>query len=113
MDIIDNFKSYTNNNFEFSSFQIEACLSIIDNKHVLITAHTGSGKTLVYFEALKPLINKGFQGLILLPEIGLTSQFEQKFLVHIFTSVFSHNLIFGVVIDQYVLYKLVTKSLRQ
>ncbi len=40
---------------------------------------TGSGKTIVYFEALKLLINKGFQGLILLPEIGLTSQFEQKF----------------------------------
>ncbi len=47
--------------------------------HVL-KGTTGSGKTLVYFEALKPLINKGFQGLILLPEIGLTSQFEQKFL---------------------------------
>ena len=40
---------------------------------------TGSGKTLVYFEALKPLIKMGFQGLILLPEIGLTGQFEQKF----------------------------------
>jgi primosomal protein N' (replication factor Y) len=40
---------------------------------------TGSGKTLVYFEALKPLIKQGFQGLILLPEIGLTGQFEQKF----------------------------------
>ena len=40
---------------------------------------TGSGKTLIYFEALKPLISKGFQGLILLPEIGLTGQFEQKF----------------------------------
>ena len=47
--------------------------------HVL-QGTTGSGKTLVYFEALKPLIEKGFQGLILLPEIGLTSQFEQKFL---------------------------------
>ncbi|WP_075502552.1 replication restart helicase PriA [Candidatus Pelagibacter communis] len=46
--------------------------------HVL-QGTTGSGKTLVYFEALKPLIKKGFQGLILLPEIGLTSQFEQKF----------------------------------
>ena len=46
--------------------------------HVL-QGTTGSGKTLVYFEALKPLIEKGFQGLILLPEIGLTSQFEQKF----------------------------------
>jgi primosomal protein N' (replication factor Y) len=46
--------------------------------HVL-QGTTGSGKTLVYFEALKPLIEKGFQSLILLPEIGLTSQFEQKF----------------------------------
>ena len=47
--------------------------------HVL-QGTTGSGKTLVYFEALKPLIERGFQGLILLPEIGLTSQFEKKFL---------------------------------
>ena len=46
--------------------------------HVL-QGTTGSGKTLVYFEALKPMIEKGFQGLILLPEIGLTKQFEEKF----------------------------------
>ena len=46
--------------------------------HVL-QGTTGSGKTLVYFEAIKSLIEKGFQSLILLPEIGLTSQFEQKF----------------------------------
>ncbi len=46
--------------------------------HVL-QGTTGSGKTIVYFEALKILIKKGFQGLILLPEIGLTSQFEKKF----------------------------------
>ena len=35
---------------------------------------------MVYFSALEEIINKGFQGLILLPEIGLTSQFEKKFL---------------------------------
>ena len=46
--------------------------------HVL-QGTTGSGKTIVYFEALKSIINKKFQGLILLPEIGLTAQFEQKF----------------------------------
>ena len=40
---------------------------------------TGSGKTLVYFEAVKFKIKQGFQGLILLPEIGLTGQFEKKF----------------------------------
>ena len=48
--------------------------------HVL-QGTTGSGKTMVYFEALKDIINKGFQGLILLPEIGLTGQFEKKFRV--------------------------------
>ncbi len=47
--------------------------------HVL-QGTTGSGKTIVYFSALKEIIIKGFQGLILLPEIGLTSQFEKKFL---------------------------------
>ncbi len=47
--------------------------------HVL-QGTTGSGKTIVYFEALKDIINKGFQGLILLPEIGLTAQFEKKFI---------------------------------
>ena len=49
------------------------------NVHVL-QGTTGSGKTFVYFEALKNILKKGFQGLILLPEIGLTSQFEKKFI---------------------------------
>jgi len=56
-------------------------MSVVENKfraHVL-QGTTGSGKTLVYFEALKSIVKKGFQGLILLPEIGLTGQFEQKF----------------------------------
>ena len=47
--------------------------------HVL-QGTTGSGKTMVYFEALKAIMNKGFQGSILLPEIGLTGQFEKKFI---------------------------------
>ena len=46
MEEIKNFKTHTNNNFEFSDFQTEACLSIVKDKHVLVTAHTGSGKTL-------------------------------------------------------------------
>ena len=55
----------------------------IDNEkfrvHVL-QGTTGSGKTMVYFSALKKIIIKGYQGLILLPEIGLTNQFEKKFI---------------------------------
>ena len=49
------------------------------NVHVL-QGVTGSGKTIVYFEALKNILEKGYQGLILLPEIGLTNQFEKKFI---------------------------------
>jgi primosomal protein N' (replication factor Y) len=49
------------------------------NVHVL-QGTTGSGKTIVYFEALKKILEKGNQGLIMLPEIGLTSQFEKKFI---------------------------------
>ena len=48
------------------------------NVHVL-QGTTGSGKTIVYFEALKKILEKGLQGLIMLPEIGLTNQFENKF----------------------------------
>ena len=49
------------------------------NVHVL-QGTTGSGKTIVYFEALKKILEKGYQGLIMLPEIGLTNQFEDKFI---------------------------------
>ena len=69
--------------FELSQEQKKSLklMNKLSNKfrvHVL-QGTTGSGKTIIYFEALKSLINKGFQGLILLPEIGLTGQFEQKF----------------------------------
>ena len=49
------------------------------NVHVL-QGTTGSGKTIVYFEALKRILKNGHQGLVMLPEIGLTSQFEKKFI---------------------------------
>ena len=40
---------------------------------------TGSGKTLVYFERVRDIVGKGFQALILLPEIALTNQFSRRF----------------------------------
>ncbi len=61
-------KALENLNSEVNKFRV----------HVL-QGTTGSGKTMVYFESLKSIINKGFQGLIMLPEIGLTQQFEEKF----------------------------------
>ena len=80
----DNFKSeIKNTSIKLTKDQIKVYEQMIsDNQnfrvHVL-QGTTGSGKTLVYFEALKNLIKQGYQGLILLPEIGLTGQFEKKF----------------------------------
>ena len=39
---------------------------------------TGSGKTLVYFERVKEIINSNKQALVLLPEIFLTNQFKTR-----------------------------------
>ena len=40
---------------------------------------TGSGKTLVYFERIKRIINNQKQALVLLPEIFLTNEFKSRF----------------------------------
>ena len=72
------------NSFQLTKDQ-KSCLKEINisnqkfNVHVL-QGTTGSGKTIVYFEALKNILEKGNQGLIMLPEIGLTTQFEKKFI---------------------------------
>jgi len=74
--------------------------------HVL-QGTTGSGKTMVYFEALKEIINKGFQGLILLPEIGLTGEFEKKFFEDS-----DPNFVFGIGFEVYDGLSVQIKSLR-
>ncbi|MDA7770047.1 primosomal protein N' [Candidatus Pelagibacter sp.] len=71
------------NKIELSKDQ-KSCLKKMNFSNQKFRVHvlqgtTGSGKTMVYFQALKEIINKGFQGLILLPEIGLTGQFQNKF----------------------------------
>ncbi len=54
--------------------------NIGDNYNVtVLEGVTGSGKTLVYFKRIKDFIDRGFQALILLPEIALTNQFSRRF----------------------------------
>jgi len=45
----------------------------------LLQGVTGSGKTIVYFERVKEILNKDQQVLLLLPEIFLTNQFKDRF----------------------------------
>ena len=46
----------------------------------LLYGVTGSGKTLVYLHLLKTLLVDGGQALVLIPEIGLTPQFQHSFI---------------------------------
>ena len=53
----------------------------------LLNGITGSGKTEVYFKCIEKIITSGKQALILLPEIGLTPQFIDRFKQHFNLSV--------------------------
>jgi len=84
-DIYKKFKIETKKNKIELSEEQKNCLKKMNVSNQKFRVHvlqgtTGSGKTMVYFEALKEILNKGFQGLILLPEIGLTGQFQKKFI---------------------------------
>tara|TARA_B100000029_G_scaffold92667_1_gene82623 strand:- start:4431 stop:6389 length:1959 start_codon:yes stop_codon:yes gene_type:complete len=72
------------NNYELNKEQNDAFKDLVKKDEIFRThvlqGTTGSGKTIVYFNAIKKKINKGFQVLILLPEIGLTNEFEKKFI---------------------------------
>jgi primosomal protein N' (replication factor Y) (superfamily II helicase) len=48
------------------------------SKH-LIHGVTGSGKTIIFLELIKEVIERGFSALYLLPEINLTPQFVETF----------------------------------
>ena len=64
--------------------QIEAFRLINKNllhqqRTIVLEGVTGSGKTEVYFEAIEKILNLNLQVLILLPEISLTPQIEERF----------------------------------
>ena len=70
-------------NFKLNFEQSEALkfLGKVNNKFdvSVLQGTTGSGKTLVYFERIKKIIEKNNQALVLLPEIFLTNEFKSRF----------------------------------
>ena len=70
-------------NFQLSEFQIMANKAIDDGNHVLITAHTGSGKTLPAEYAIKYFTDKGKKVIYTSPIKALSNQkfseFSKKF----------------------------------
>ncbi|MDC3104229.1 primosomal protein N' [Candidatus Pelagibacter bacterium] len=70
-------------NFNLNKEQISALkfLEKINNKFdvSVLQGTTGSGKTLVYFERIKKIIEINKQALVLLPEIFLTNDFKSRF----------------------------------
>ena len=79
----NDFKIIENKKFLLNKEQ-KNCLDEINsfgNKFnvTLLQGVTGSGKTIVYFEKIKEKIKKNKQVLVLLPEIFLTNQFNERF----------------------------------
>ena len=60
--------------FELSPFQKNAIAGLLNNKHVLVSAHTGSGKTLPAEFTIKHFVSKGKRVIYTSPLKALTNQ---------------------------------------
>ncbi len=82
-DKIIEVKKTKKKSFKLNAEQVEALkfLEKVNGKFdvSVLQGTTGSGKTLVYFERIKKIIEKKEQALVLLPEIFLTNDFKSRF----------------------------------
>lgn len=67
-----------NYTIELSDNQQKAYQFTQENKVSLLFANTGSGKTEIYITAIKNILSQQKQALLLLPEISLSPQMEQR-----------------------------------
>lgn len=74
---------FENYSYELSDFQKQAITAIVDGNHVLVTAHTGSGKTLPAEFAIEHFVKMGKKVIYTSPIKALSNQkyhvFKEKF----------------------------------
>jgi superfamily II RNA helicase len=74
---------FENYSYELSDFQKQAIMAIVEGNHVLVTAHTGSGKTLPAEFAIEHFVKMGKKVIYTSPIKALSNQkyhvFKEKF----------------------------------
>ena len=69
------------NDEQFQAYEVISKALISKFHPIVLEGVTGSGKTEVYFEAIEKILKNKKQVLVMLPEISLTPQFEERFKV--------------------------------
>jgi superfamily II RNA helicase len=76
------FPEYFKFNYELDTFQNEGCNAIYKNENILITAHTGSGKTALALYAIAKTLNEGKKVIYTSPIKTLSNQKYYEFSQH-------------------------------
>jgi antiviral helicase SKI2 len=77
--ILDLPKSYYNSKYVFDHFQLHGCNAIDNNHNILVTAHTGSGKTTLALYAIARTLSLGKKVLYTSPIKSLSNQKYAEF----------------------------------
>uniref|UniRef100_A0A6C0H8P3 Helicase n=1 Tax=viral metagenome TaxID=1070528 RepID=A0A6C0H8P3_9ZZZZ len=79
---MNNMKTYFNFDYKLDNFQLIGCQVIHNNENLLVTAHTGSGKTALALEAIAKTLSENDQVIYISPIKALSNQKYAEFKQH-------------------------------